>query len=340
MNKLYLVVILICGLLITEAHGEILLRSTFEEYEGSPWDNGWVRDPDNDDYVRQDEEEPYNEYQKQAHGALSLHISDPNDTSYANAYKTFDNDSSEYMLEFYLWISSERGAKIDSFPLCVLWSMPEAYKTDIALVLDTLNTPPNGYLFTISVEDAQGMYSGAYVDSTDRWYKIQIHRYEEVVDFYFEGELEGTYTPMNSEYVSNTISLGTTSDDSLSNGEVFYDDVIIIDYSDLRNQITQIQHKIRQIEGMIAGTNYTAFRQYFTKEDMKHLLSLSNLVSANYAYLTNYERLSYFNDLTVRLNQIKLGFMYGDLGEGEKNMVKKIINFDVDEKINTEYSQQ
>ena len=47
---------------------------------------------------------------------------------------------------------------------------------------------------------------------------------------------------------------------------------------------------------------------------------------------TNYERMSYFNEILVKLDQIKLGLMYGRLTDKEKKLVKKSIKFVLDNK--------
>lgn len=239
MTKVKYLVFVYLLLMCLSANSNILMMNTFEEYEGlTPQECGWEVNSSQSELVDLDFESD-DDYQTQSHGKYSLWIGDPNDTSYANAYKTFTNSASEYMVEFYLWIRNDsiRTAHIDSFPLCVLWNIPGEgipHKTDIALVLDTLDTPPNSYIYVIRVEDAQGMHTGVYLDSTcyDRWFKIQIYRHPNfpnpaVVDLYFDGDSIGTYSPMNSGYVTNKISFGTRESDSLSDGEVFYDDVIV-----------------------------------------------------------------------------------------------------------------
>jgi len=119
---------------------------------------------------------------------------------------------------------------IDSFPLCVLWNVvfPEtlriAYKTDIAVYLHQINSSKDS--FKIYIENANGVdYDVAYIESTARWYKIQIYRHDGVVDFYIDGKFKKTYNPINSGHISNKISFGTMS--ANTNGEVFYDDVIV-----------------------------------------------------------------------------------------------------------------
>lgn len=216
--------------------GNILIRNTFEAYEGStPEECDWTKAIEEDGIVLLDEESD-SAYQTQAHGVFSLRIYDPNDSSYANACKTFTNSASEYMIEFYFWMKSDRDAPIDSFPLCVLWNAPPEesnMKTDIALVLDTLTNPPNGYQFVVRVKDNSGFHTGPYLDTTDldEWHKIQIHRRPSMiipkVDLFFNGDLVDSFIPMNFNSTTNRISFGTTVSDSLADGEIFYDDVII-----------------------------------------------------------------------------------------------------------------
>ncbi|TES93837.1 MAG: hypothetical protein E3J87_01455 [Candidatus Cloacimonadota bacterium] len=326
---------------VSKIDAKILVRDTFE---GPGEEPTWPYSESENGVVIRRAEDLENAYQTQAHGEKSLFIYDPDDNSYANACKTFINSSSEYMIEFYLWIYHTHSS-IDSFILCELWNIPDeglAYKTDIALVLDTVGMVPNHHPYAIWVEDANGMHFGAYIDSTDMWYKIQIHRYPDppnpaVVDFYVDGELKGTFVPMNPSYVSNKISLGTTEETAESDGEVFYDDVSFADYTDFKNQITQIKNEIRQIENMVARVNYRTFKQYFTKDDKDYVLSLSNLLSKTFKSLTNYERMSYFNELIGKTDQIKLGLLYGDLTKKEKKLVNQSMKF-VDKTFNKDYN--
>jgi len=251
MNKLYLVVILICGLLIIEAHGEILLRSTFEDYEGSPWNNGWIRDPDNDNYVRKDEEDPDNEYQSQAHGEWSLYIYDPDNISYANAkheFPTFDMipDHPGYMVEFYFWW--EEGTSLDSLYLykpttnsnladisILLESASDSligsdthadyYEETLNLIItDSIGTHSYGYTTTVMVLLAQG---GSTDNHTLRWHKFQIHKLENssTIDLYVNGDVIGTYTSISNINHPDTFLIGT--EEATQNGEGFWDDFII-----------------------------------------------------------------------------------------------------------------
>lgn len=332
-----------------QAYGTILMRNSFEVFEGAlNWNTSTAGNG-----IAQKLVEDTITFQKQRHGEWSLYIYDPNNTSYANAYKTFTNSASEYMTEFYLWIYHTH-AHIDSFPLCVLLYKPSeedtSYKTDIALVLDTLEMVLNHHPYVIRVEDANGFHTACYIDSTDRWYKLQIYRHPNfpnpaVVDFYVDGELKGTFTPMNSNYKTNKISFGTTEADSLSDGEVFYDDVSIVDCTDFREQITQINQK-EVLSFLVQANNYFSrinpyiiYRNYiyFNLGDLYYMLSLSNLLNSSFNSLSNYERMSYYNELTVKLNQIKLGLLYGDLSEVEKDLVKKSLEF-VDKAFHKDYN--
>jgi len=238
MTKVRYLVFLFLVVLSLPVYGTILMRNTFEKYEGlTPQECGWVDTTGDSGLVLLDKESA-DSFQTQGHGEWSLRIYDPNDTSYASAYKTFTNSASEYMTEFYLWIYHTQ-AHIDSFPLCVLWNVPSgmgiSHRTDIALVLDTVITPPDDQIFTIRVQDANGFHTACYLDTScyDTWHKIQIYRKPPAtplpakVVLYFDGDSIGTYNPMNSGYVTNKISFGTTQTDSLSDGEVFYDDVIV-----------------------------------------------------------------------------------------------------------------
>ena len=223
------VIILTIMISVSPCFSSILSRNTFERYEGLDWPlPGWSSQTGNDGVVRLWQESD-NEYQTQSHGVRSLHVYDPDNNSYATAYKSFTNSASEYMTEFYMWIPVDHQS-IDSFPLCVLWNMPGEglpEKTDVSLFLHE-----SGDSFLVYLEDSAGIQQDvATIDSTDRWYKIQIYRYvsggDTVVTFYLDGDSIDTYIPMNKNKVSNKISLGTTQSDSLADGEVFYDDIII-----------------------------------------------------------------------------------------------------------------
>ncbi len=60
------------------------------------------------------------------------------------------------------------------------------------------------------------------------------------------------------------------------------------------------------------SNNYDVFKQYFTRDDVFNSMNLVNLLNAILEDLTNYERLSYFNELIIKLDQIKLGLLYGE----------------------------
>ena len=68
------------------------------------------------------------------------------------------------------------------------------------------------------------------------------------------------------------------------------------------------------------------------------MMSLSNLLNTTYEDLTNYERMSYFNELTVKLDHIKLGFLYGHLNEIGKKFVKQSMDFVIDRDIEEDYN--
>ncbi len=223
-------------IIVAPFSGEIMLRSTFESWEGTLSQSQWVISGSRFGGVTLENEDESNpDYQMQSHGQYSIRIHDPDDTSFANARNFFKNGSSEYMVEFYIWIPHTHTAT-DFFPLCILRdaaSKTRSYKTDVALIVDAIEEHVEGRQFVIHVEDARGVHFGeAYIDSTDRWYKIQLHRHSvqphvPIVEFYLDGELKGTYSPINAERLANMILLGTTSADSLNNGDIFYDDIII-----------------------------------------------------------------------------------------------------------------
>jgi len=231
-------------------------------------------------------------------------------------------------------------------------------------VLDTVITPPDDQIFIIRAQDNNGFHTACYLDTSDidTWHKIQIYRkpleapLPAKVVLYFDGDSIGTYNPMNSGYVTNKISFGTTQADSLSDGEVFYDDVIVNDCTDFRKQIihpvryeycltgqadekemlsflTEADHYFSRINPYIIYRNYV----YFNPGDLYYVITLSNLLNTTFSSLTNYERMSYFNELTVKLDQIKLGFLYGHLTEKGRKLVKNSLKF-VDKNIEKDYN--
>lgn len=334
------------------AYSTILTRNTFETYEGqTPQQCGWSTNSGGDGLINIDIEDPNNDYQTQSHGEYCLHIYDPNNNSFANAYKSFSNSSSEYMIEFYLWIYYSH-ATIDSFPLCVLWNMPGEglpEKTDVSLFLHE-----SGDSFLVYLEDSAGIQQDvATIDSTDRWYKIQIYRYvssgDTVVTFYLDGDSIDTYVPMNKDKVSNKISLGTTQADSLADGEVFYDDFIVVDYTDRKNKITAIKdtNQMEMLAFLSEANDYFSRIQpyliyrnhrYFTPGDIYYVVSLSNLLNTTFEKLSNYKKLSYLDELVIKIDQIKLGLLYGDLNETERNIVENSLKFVIDTEGNSNYS--
>ena len=196
-----------------------------------------------------------------------------------------------------------------------LEGLPE--KTDVSLFLHE-----SGDSFLVYLEDSAGIQQDvATIDSTDRWYKIQIYRHisgsDTVVTLYFDGDSIDTYVPMNKNKVSNKISLGTTVENLNANGEIFVDDLIITGFSEteygshgvsekMETMITQIQNLTTQIN------DYDTFKQYFTRDDVLYLMNLVNVLNTNFTNLSNYEKLSYFNELIIKLGQIKLGLLYGE----------------------------
>jgi hypothetical protein len=201
--------------------GTILLRSTFEEWEGAgnltvnTKGNGYAT-------IETEDADPY---QAQSHGMASLHIMDADKHSSASASKLFVNKTTEYIIEFYFWIPGNYQA-FDSFPLCCFRSAPyqgTTKQTDIALYLHE-----SGGKLKFLLKDAKGFHLNiAGLKSTDCWYKIQIYRHNNIDDLYINGDLIGSYYPINPKKVSNTIILGASEAESSASGDVFYDDIII-----------------------------------------------------------------------------------------------------------------
>ncbi|HEX7320345.1 MAG TPA: hypothetical protein VF399_08315 [bacterium] len=201
--------------------GTILLRNTFEECEAS---GNFITNTKGNGFVNT-EAEGADPYQAQSHGIASLHIKDADNHSSAGASKTFINKSLEYMIEFYMWIPGDYNA-FDSFPLCCFkyFTYQGTIKqTDIALYLHE-----SGGKLKFLLKDAKGFHLNvAGLRSTDCWYKIQIYRHNNIDDLYINGDLIGSYYPINPSKVSNTILLGASEAESSACGDIFYDDIII-----------------------------------------------------------------------------------------------------------------
>jgi hypothetical protein len=200
-------------------NAEILFRDTFEDYP--PWTQWKMSVVGNAIWARR-AEDAENDYASQAHGAYSLMLKDPDYNSYVNASSHFTNLSSEYMVEFYFWIHHDH-ALIGRFPVCVLLNASGDKTTDISLYLEAADGE-----YHIHVEGASYFDRNvAIISTTNWWYKIQIYRHGDVVDFYLDGELKGTYRPLHSGHITSGISFGSTSDDPTAVGAIFYDDVIV-----------------------------------------------------------------------------------------------------------------
>ena len=105
MTKVRYLVFLYLLLMCLPANSNILMRNTFEMYEGdSLQEMGWSINTYGNGlaYI---EREDTTQYQKQLHGEFSLQVYDPDDTSYAYAkhkFPWFDMipNTPEYMVEF------------------------------------------------------------------------------------------------------------------------------------------------------------------------------------------------------------------------------------------------
>ncbi len=210
------IIVALCILLFTEAQGEVLLRTTFEDYEGEPWENGWVREPEDSIYVRR-EAESQDYYQTQAHGRQSLYIYDPNSSTYSNVKHEFPDIKAgeEYMVEFYLWVPSE-----DQNGMYLYKPTIEGDSADIQLLLHGVN----GQTLTLHVRDKNGIDTCS-IDSLDVWHKIQIHKRTDSIDLYIDRDTIGTFISLSDTISPDTFLIGTV--DTLQDGEGFWDDFII-----------------------------------------------------------------------------------------------------------------
>lgn len=120
----------------------------------------------------------------------------------------------------------------------------------------------------------------------------------------------------------------------------------IVDCTDFREQITQKFDQKEMLSFLVKANNYFSrihpyliYRnyRYFNPGNIYYVISLSNLINTTYEDLTNYERLSYFNELTVKIDQIKLGLMYGDLSKEERKLVKKSLKLIIDKNSYEDY---
>ncbi len=156
-KKQFLFGVLAIGLIIVtrSVSGEILLRNTFENYEGDPssLEEPWIFSTygEGNWYWEGEPRSPKPEYQKQAHGELSIHIRDPNNTSYANVIHRLPaiELGVEYMVEFYLWVPSED--QIDDMYLYK--PTVEGDSADVQLLLHSVN----GQTLTVHVRDKNGI---------------------------------------------------------------------------------------------------------------------------------------------------------------------------------------
>jgi hypothetical protein len=213
---------------VANIRAEIIFRDTFEEVPS--WQS-WQTNVFGDGFWNRFTEDEPNSYASQAHGDLSFFLKDPDSTSYANATQSVSipDTADEYMIEFYFWVPSD-STVYSHFPLLVpqhvLESDPDTvYDTDISIFLDQ-----SGDSLVIQVDDSIASWNNvALLDTTNRWYKFQIHRKDSVgiplVDFYLNGDLKGQFNPLSPSKLTNQIRVGTT--DSSNDGEGFWDDVIV-----------------------------------------------------------------------------------------------------------------
>jgi hypothetical protein len=55
-----------------------------------------------------------------------------------------------------------------------------------------------------------------------------------------------------------------------------------------------------------------------------------NFMNANFNNSSNYEKLSYFNELIINFGKIKLELLYGNLGKVERNILKSTLDCVID----------
>ncbi|MCK4396872.1 heparinase II/III family protein, partial [candidate division WOR-3 bacterium] len=252
MKNIVIIMFTIIIVPLSVLNGTILLRSTFETWEGTLSETGWILTIDGTGDIRKAVEEPNDDYQTQLHGAYSIRVKDADDTSYACAKHKFPSfgmipNHPEYMVEFYFWFPGS-GVEIENVYLYK--PTKSSNPADIEIVLDSIDIDTTGsdnfayYLddkFYITVSDNDTSISYTYTDSVLvlkaqspqyhdhalRWHKFQVHKLfnSDIIILYIDGDSIATFKSASGTSHPDTFLIGTT--DTLQNGEGFWDDFII-----------------------------------------------------------------------------------------------------------------
>ncbi|MCK4396995.1 heparinase II/III family protein, partial [candidate division WOR-3 bacterium] len=253
MTRVRYLVFLYMLLVCFPVHSNILLRSTFEEYEGSSLQEmGWDSLYSGNGKLRIEEEDLQDRHQAQLHGEYSLQVYDPDDTSYAYAKHKFPSfgmipNHPEYMVEFYFWFPGS-GVEIENVYLYKPTTSSNPADIEIVLdstALDSLGDDSYAYYlddkFYITVSDNDTSISYTHTDSVLvlkaqhplyndhalRWHKFQVHKLfnSDIIILYIDGDSIATFKSASGTSHPDTFLVGTT--DTLQNGEGFWDDFII-----------------------------------------------------------------------------------------------------------------
>ena len=215
------------------AESEILFRSTFGTKKATSTDPWFVEDLSYDNWgikyiangMVYPDFENSDQYQTRMHGRYSIYINDPDTTiSYAYAISpTFTNSADEYMIEFWFYVPESGVGFYHSYPICVPLNISgnDTTYTDAQLWVTPIKDP--AYL-QLTVRNSNDTISASTIDSLGRWYKLQLHRHDGIVDVYLMSVLKATITAENA-LKTNAIQIGTNKKNLM--GEAYWDDFIV-----------------------------------------------------------------------------------------------------------------
>lgn len=238
MKKTAIITIGLALLLACQGYGDILYRATFgylisnnptspdpQYVEGLTMDN-WATSSSIPGLVQPKGENETDPFQTQSHGRFSLYLKDPDSTTnYAMATSpVFVNNADEYMIEFWFYVPSNGVAFNEGFPILTPLNAngPDTNGTDLKLWLAPIKTTP-AYLEVWASNMTESAVVGR-LDSTNQWYKLQLHRHGDSVDVYLMSELK-TILSSASNFKTNILRIGTTNVGI--QGEAYWDDFIV-----------------------------------------------------------------------------------------------------------------
>lgn len=237
MKKYALIIIGLALLLACQCNGDILYRATFgylssnnppspepEDVEYSSIENWniYISMPG----LIQSKYENDDAFQTQSHGRYSLYLKDPDSTTnYAKATSPiFINNANEYMIEFWFYVPGNGVAFNEGFPILTPLNAngADTNGTDLKLTIIPSKTTP-AYMDVFASNMSECALVGR-LDSTDQWYKLQLHRRGDSVDVYLMSELKTTLAAASS-LKANMLRIGAASVDV--QGEAYWDDFIV-----------------------------------------------------------------------------------------------------------------